>query len=77
MDDLAKKALTRTLSFSAFVGLLVLVPAGPAFWQGWLYWIVFSTCSLVIALFPSARSRARGAAIAREIRAGSEPKGSA
>jgi protein-S-isoprenylcysteine O-methyltransferase Ste14 len=51
MNDLAKKALTRTLSFSAFVALLVLVPAGPAFWQGWLYWAVFSLCSLVIALY--------------------------
>ena len=51
MNDLARKALTRTLSFSAFVGLLVLVPAGPAFWQGWLYWIVFTLSSVVIALY--------------------------
>ena len=51
MNDLAKKALTRTLGFSVFVGLLVIVPAGPAFWQGWLYWIVFSLCSLVIAVY--------------------------
>lgn len=51
MNDLAKKALTRTLGFSVFVGLLVIVPAGPAFWQGWLYWIVFTLCSLVIAVY--------------------------
>ncbi len=51
MSDLAQKALIRTLGFSAFVGLLIIVPAGPAFWQGWLYWIVFSLCSLVIALY--------------------------
>jgi protein-S-isoprenylcysteine O-methyltransferase Ste14 len=51
MTDLTKEALTRTLGFSAFVGLLVIVPAGPAFWQGWLYWILFSLCSLVIALY--------------------------
>jgi protein-S-isoprenylcysteine O-methyltransferase Ste14 len=51
MNDLTKRALIRTLGFSAFVGLLVIVPAGPAFWQGWLYWIVFSLCSLVVALY--------------------------
>jgi protein-S-isoprenylcysteine O-methyltransferase Ste14 len=51
MTDLEKKALVRTLGFSAFVGLLVIVPAGPGYWQGWLYWIVFTLCSLVVALY--------------------------
>jgi protein-S-isoprenylcysteine O-methyltransferase Ste14 len=51
MSDLAKKALIRTLCFSAFVGLVVIVPAGPGFWQGWLYWIVFSLCSLAMTLY--------------------------
>src|SRR5215831_4622187 len=51
MGDLAKKALTRTLGFLAFLGLLIVVTGGPAYWQGWLYWIVFSLCSLVMALY--------------------------
>jgi protein-S-isoprenylcysteine O-methyltransferase Ste14 len=51
MSDLAKKALTRTLGFLAFLGLLIVVTGGPAYWQGWLYWIVFSLCSLVMALY--------------------------
>ena len=51
MSDLAKKALIRTLGFSAFLGLLIGVTGGPAYWQGWLYWIVFSLCSLVMALY--------------------------
>lgn len=51
MSDLAKKALIRALGFSAFLGLTVLVPAGPDFWQGWLYWVIFLLCSLAIALY--------------------------
>lgn len=51
MSDLAKKALTRTLGFLAFLGLLIVVTGGPAYWQGWLFWIVFSLCSLVMALY--------------------------
>ncbi len=51
MSDLAKKALIRTLGFSVFVGLLVIVPGGLAYWQGWLYWIVFSLCCLVMAFY--------------------------
>jgi protein-S-isoprenylcysteine O-methyltransferase Ste14 len=51
MSDLAKKALLRTLGFSVFVGLLVIVPGGPAYWQGWLYWIVISLCCLGMALY--------------------------
>jgi protein-S-isoprenylcysteine O-methyltransferase Ste14 len=51
MSDLAKKALARTLGFLAFLGLLIVVTGGPAYWQGWLYWIVFSLCCLVMALY--------------------------
>jgi protein-S-isoprenylcysteine O-methyltransferase Ste14 len=56
MDDAAKKelartALIRTLGFSALVALLVIVPAGTGYWQGWLYWIVFSLCSLAVTLY--------------------------
>ncbi len=49
--ELARTALARTLGFSALVALLTMVPAGAGFWQGWLYWIVFSLCSLGITLY--------------------------
>jgi protein-S-isoprenylcysteine O-methyltransferase Ste14 len=51
MSDLAKKALIRTLGFLVFMGLLIIIPAGPAYWQGWLYWVVFSLCSVVVLLY--------------------------
>ena len=51
MSDLAKQVLVRTLGFAVFLGLLIVVTGGPAYWQGWLYWIVFSLCSLVMALY--------------------------
>jgi protein-S-isoprenylcysteine O-methyltransferase Ste14 len=51
MNDLEKRALFRTLGFSAFVGLLLLVAGGPGFWQGWQYWLVFTLCSLAITLY--------------------------
>jgi protein-S-isoprenylcysteine O-methyltransferase Ste14 len=51
MNELAKKALIRTAGFSALVGILVMVPAGPAYWRGWLFWIVFSLCSLTVTIY--------------------------
>jgi protein-S-isoprenylcysteine O-methyltransferase Ste14 len=51
MTDLEKKALLRTSGFSALVGLLLLVPGGLEFWQGWLYWLIFTVCSLTIAFY--------------------------
>jgi protein-S-isoprenylcysteine O-methyltransferase Ste14 len=56
MDDLAKKrltrkALTRTFGFLAFMALLIIAPAGADYWQGWLYWIVFSLCSLFLTSY--------------------------
>jgi protein-S-isoprenylcysteine O-methyltransferase Ste14 len=51
MTDLEKKAVYRTFGFSAFVGLLLLVAGGAGFWQGWRYWLLFTLCSLAIALY--------------------------
>jgi len=51
MSDLAKKALIQTLGFAALTGLLVIVPAGPGYWQGWLYWIVFLLCCVAVTLY--------------------------
>src|SRR6266852_6379488 len=73
MNDLAKKALIRTLGFSAFLGLLIIVPAGPAFWQGWLYWIVFSLCCLVVTLYFLQHDPAL---VERRLRAGAEKEAS-
>jgi len=51
MNGLASKALIRTLWFAALVGLLIIVPAGPGYWQGWLYWIVFLLCCFAVTLY--------------------------
>jgi protein-S-isoprenylcysteine O-methyltransferase Ste14 len=51
MTDLEKKALTRTLGMSAFVGLLLLATGGLDFWQAWRYWFVLTLCSLAITLY--------------------------
>jgi protein-S-isoprenylcysteine O-methyltransferase Ste14 len=51
MTDLEKKALFRTLGFSAFVGLLLLVTGGPGFWHGLQYWLVFTLCSFAVTLY--------------------------
>lgn len=51
MNELAKQALIRTGGLSVFVGLLVMVPAAGADWRGWLFWIVFSLCSLTVTIY--------------------------
>jgi protein-S-isoprenylcysteine O-methyltransferase Ste14 len=51
MSDLAKKALIQTLGLAAVVALLIIVPAGPDYWQGWLYWIVFLLCCVAVTLY--------------------------
>lgn len=51
LTDLEKKALLRTIGFSAFVGLLLFVAGGPGFLDGWRYWLVFTLCSLALTLF--------------------------
>ena len=49
--ELTRKALIRTLGFVAFLALVIIVPAGPSYWQGWLYWIVFSLCCVILTLY--------------------------
>jgi protein-S-isoprenylcysteine O-methyltransferase Ste14 len=51
MTDLEKKALFRSLGFSASMGLLLLVTGGLDFWQGWPYWLIFTLCTLAITLY--------------------------
>jgi protein-S-isoprenylcysteine O-methyltransferase Ste14 len=51
MTELERKALTQTLGFSAFVGLLLAVTGGPEYGQGLRYWIIFTLCSLAVTLY--------------------------
>jgi protein-S-isoprenylcysteine O-methyltransferase Ste14 len=69
MSDLAKKALIRTLGLAAVVGLLIIVPAGPRYWQGWLYWIVFLLCCVAVTLYFSQHDPAL---VERRMRGGGE-----
>jgi protein-S-isoprenylcysteine O-methyltransferase Ste14 len=48
---LARTAMIRTFGFSAFLVLLIIVPAGPSYWQGWLYGVVFSLCCVFVTLY--------------------------
>jgi protein-S-isoprenylcysteine O-methyltransferase Ste14 len=51
MTELERKALTQTLGFSAFVGLLLAVTGGIDYWQGLRYWIILTLCSLAVTLY--------------------------
>jgi len=49
--ELTRTALNRTLGFVACLAVLIIVPAGLTYWQGWLYWIVFSLCCVFLTLY--------------------------
>ncbi len=52
MQDLRKTVLTNTLAFLAVLLLLILLPAWSlAYWQAWLYWVVFSAWTLFTSLY--------------------------
>ena len=52
MDDLVRRSLTRTAVFVVILLLLLLLPAGSLrFWQGWMYWAVFSASVVAITLY--------------------------
>jgi protein-S-isoprenylcysteine O-methyltransferase Ste14 len=52
MNSLRKRALIGVGKFSVALVLLLFLPAQSLhFWQGWLYWILFSGSALVITLY--------------------------
>ena len=76
MDDLRRRALIWLARFQITLALLLFLPAWSlAYWQGWLYWLLFGAACLVITLY---FLRHDPALIARRLKAGpsaeSEPR---
>jgi protein-S-isoprenylcysteine O-methyltransferase Ste14 len=50
--DLRRTVLLGLLRLQAILALVIFVPAGSLYyWQGWLFWIVFFACVLVVTLY--------------------------
>ena len=51
MDDLARRALFGLARFQIALALLIFLPAWSLrYWQGWLYWLVFGTATVLVTL---------------------------
>jgi protein-S-isoprenylcysteine O-methyltransferase Ste14 len=52
MDDLTRRALAGLARFQIFLGLIIFLPAwSAAYWQGWLYWLLFGATCLGLSLY--------------------------
>jgi len=52
VNDLTKRAWSGLLSLLLAIGALMFLPAWSlAFWQGWVYWLVFSGSVLLITIY--------------------------
>ncbi|KGR93598.1 MULTISPECIES: methyltransferase family protein [Burkholderia] len=52
MDSLSKRALGAQARFVAMLAVLIFAPAGSLrYWQGWIYWLVFSGSTTVLTLY--------------------------
>jgi protein-S-isoprenylcysteine O-methyltransferase Ste14 len=68
MDDLGRRALAGLARFQIALALMIVLPAWSLrYWQGWLYWVLFGACLLVITLY---FLRHEPSLVARRMRAG-------
>lgn len=52
MGDLPKRALSGLAKFQIALAAMIFGPAWSlAYWQGWLYWLVFGACCLALTLY--------------------------
>ena len=52
MDSLTRKSLIGLIQLQVAMALLLFLPAGSlSFWQGWVYWFLFSICVIAITLY--------------------------
>jgi protein-S-isoprenylcysteine O-methyltransferase Ste14 len=52
MRDLTRRAFTGLIELQVAMALLLFLPAGSlSFWQGWIYWTLFSVCVVAITLY--------------------------
>ena len=71
--ELTKKATRRTVRFLIIIAAVVFVSAGTlSYWQGWLFVVVFSTCTLLIGAYFIKHDPAL---IERRMRAGARAEG--
>jgi protein-S-isoprenylcysteine O-methyltransferase Ste14 len=51
-DDLAKRAFSGFVKFQIALALMIFLPVWSlAYWQGWLYWLLFGASCVVITLY--------------------------
>ena len=52
MKELTRRALLGVLQLQVILALLLFVPAWSVrYWQGWIFWIVFTGCALLVTLY--------------------------
>ncbi len=52
MDDLTRRSLGALARFQIALALIIFLPAWSlAYWQGWLYWVVFGAACLGVTLY--------------------------
>lgn len=52
MRNLTRKAITGVLQLQVLMALLLFLPARSLhFWQGWIYWMIFSACVIAITVY--------------------------
>src|SRR4051812_4758059 len=67
-DDLGKNVFSGFAKFQIALALMIFLPAwSPDYWQGWVYWLLFGTCCVVVTLYFLRHDRAL---IARRMQAG-------
>jgi protein-S-isoprenylcysteine O-methyltransferase Ste14 len=68
MSDLGRRALMGLARFQIALAVMILLPAWSlAYWQGWLYWLLFGACLVTITLY---FLRHDPSLVARRMRAG-------
>ena len=51
-DDLGKNVFSGFAKFQIALALMIFLPAwSPDYWQGWVYWLLFGTCCVVVTLY--------------------------
>jgi protein-S-isoprenylcysteine O-methyltransferase Ste14 len=68
MDDLTRRTLVGLAKFQLFLGAVIFLPAWSLrYWQGWLYWLIFTLGCLSLGLYFARRDPAL---VARRMQAG-------
>ena len=59
-DDLGKNVFSGFAKFQIALALMIFLPAWSShYWQGWVYWLLFGTCCVVVTLCLRSSTNAR------------------